>query len=114
MKLIVCTLLFVLVGLESYSQDSDTTKVKVSAARLQSYVGDYELKPGFILKIDRVGEYLMIHPTGQRKSQLHARNENLFFSKVVKAEISFNKDEGGQVTGLTLHRESGDKIAPRL
>ena len=114
MKSFSITLFLLLVSLTTYSQEADTTKVKVSAARLQSYVGDYELKPGFILEIIRVGEFLMIHPTGQRQSQLHAKSENLFYSKVVKADISFNKDENGKITGLTVHRESGDKIAPKI
>ena len=80
---------------------------------LESYVGKYELQPGFILAISREGSQMFIFPTGQQKSEIFAASQNRFYSKIVDAQITFNKDESGKTVSLTLH-QGGDFEAKKI
>lgn len=88
-------------------------QIKLPADLLDSYAGKYELQPGFILEISREGERLFILPTGQSKSEIFPASTVRFYSKIVDAQITFNKDEKGKVVSLTLH-QGGDFEAPRI
>jgi hypothetical protein len=78
-------------------------EIAVSPAILATYVGTYELKPGFDLVITLEGSQLMAQATGQPKFPLFAESETTFFLKVVDAQVEFGKDEKG-VTYLVLHQ----------
>ena len=56
---------------------------------------------------------LFILPSGQSKSEVFASSEKRFYSKIVNAQITFNKDEDGKVISLTLH-QNGDHLAKRV
>ncbi len=88
-------------------------QVQLSEELLDAFVGKYELNPDFILDIEREGDQLYIHPTGQNKSELFAATDSKFYSKTVDAQITFNKDESGKVVSLTLH-QAGDHEAPKI
>ena len=69
-----------------------------------AYAGDYELAPNFILTITSEDGKLMGQATGQPKNELYPSTETEFFLKVVDAQITFVKNEQGQVTQLILHQ----------
>ena len=79
---------------------------------LESYVGDYELEPDFFLTIIKEGDQMFIHPTGQNKSEIFPASIKRFYSKLVNAQFTFNKDETGAIVSLTLH-QGGDFEAPK-
>ena len=83
-------------------------EIVLSRATLASYVGTYELRPGFELAITLVGDQLMSQATGQAKVPLFAEAETKFFLKVVDAQVEFIKDAGGAVTQLVLHQGGRD------
>jgi len=56
----------------------------------------------------------MVQPSGQGKVPTFPSSETRFFTKVVDAQIDFNKDEKGAVTSLTLHQGGNDTNAPRI
>jgi D-alanyl-D-alanine carboxypeptidase len=76
--------------------------VEVPAAVLDSYVGEYELAPSFILTVRREGDGLVAQATGQPQFTLLARSETRFGIHGVPATIEFERDTAGAVTGLTL------------
>jgi CubicO group peptidase (beta-lactamase class C family) len=78
--------------------------VTVADDVLQSYAGQYELAPGFILSITKEGSSLFGQATGQGKNQLFTEAQNKFFLKVADAEVEFVKDDKGQVTKLVLYQ----------
>ncbi len=80
---------------------------------LQQYDGKYQLSPSFILTIIKEGDRLFIHPTGQSKSELFASSQNRFFSKIVDAQITFNKNETGEIISLNLH-QNGNHEAKKI
>ena len=69
-----------------------------------SYAGDYELAPNFIITITNEGGKLMGQATGQPKNELFPSSATEFFLKVVDAQVTFVKNEQGQVTQLILHQ----------
>jgi hypothetical protein len=80
------------------------TEVKVDAKVLDAYVGEYEIRPGIVLTVTKAGEQLMAQLTGQPKFDLFAESETKFFLKVVDAQITFVKDDGGKISHLILHQ----------
>ena len=74
--------------------------MKVDAAILDKYVGEYELTPTVKFKFSREGDGLVLEPTGQSKAPVYAESETDFFLKVVDATFKFVKDDSGNVTGI--------------
>lgn len=88
-------------------------EVIVDPKILDSYVGQYQLAPNFILTVTREGDHLFTQATGQSKVEVYAQDAKNFFLKVVDAQISFQVDAQGHVTGLILH-QTGDHPAKRM
>jgi len=89
-------------------------EIALEPARLDAYVGEYQLAPTFVLLIVKDGNQLFGQATGQPRFQLHPEAETEFFLEEVDAQISFVKDAAGKVTHLILHQKGqnikGDKI----
>jgi hypothetical protein len=88
--------------------EATRSEVKLDAAVLESYAGEYELSPGFVLTVTLEGSRLMTQATGQGKVEIFASSLTEFFLKVVNAQITFVKDATGAVTGLVLHQGGRD------
>ena len=59
-------------------------------------------------------EQLFIQATNQPKFPIYASTENEFFLKVVKASITFTKNEEGKIKSLTLHQNGFDQEAKKV
>ena len=88
------------------------TEITLAPEVLDRYVGEYELAPNFHIVVTREGAALFGQPTGQDKVQLFAEQEDLFFLKVVDAQIAFTKDSSGNVTGMVL-KQNGQESPGR-
>ena len=89
------------------------TEIQLDAKELESYVGDYELAPTYVLSITKEGNQMMLQATGQSKNEIYAESESKFFLKVVDAQISFVKDANGKVTQLILHQGGANQPAKK-
>jgi hypothetical protein len=98
---------------EKYELPRERIVAKVDPKIYDSYVGQYELGPNFIITVTREGDSLMTQATGQPKIELFPESEAKFFLKIVDAQITFVKDEKGQVTDLILH-QGGDQKAKKI
>jgi CubicO group peptidase (beta-lactamase class C family) len=78
------------------------------------YVGEYELIPGMSIAITKENNRIYAQVTGQDKYEIFPMSEKDYFYKVVDAEISFVKDEKGQVTNLVLHQNGQDMPAHKI
>lgn len=78
--------------------------VVVPAAILETYVGQYELAPNFILTVTKEGDKMITQATGQGKIEIFAESETKFYPKVMEAQIEFVKDEAGKVSKLILNQ----------
>ena len=86
--------------------------IKLPDDILQSYTGEYELKPGFVFTVTFFDGKLYCQPTGQPKLELLPVSENEFVLKEVEARISYLKDSNQQIDKLILNQ--GGKKIPAL
>jgi CubicO group peptidase (beta-lactamase class C family) len=89
------------------------TEVKVDRTILARYVGTYPLAPNFDMVVTLEGDQLITQATGQDKVPIFPESQTKFFPKIVDAEIEFQSNDKGQVTGLILHQGGRDMKAPK-
>lgn len=83
---------------------AEKKEITLSGGILQEYIGTYQLAPTFSIVITVEGNNIYGQASGQSKFQLFPYSETEFFLKAVKAEVSFQKDDQGKVTSLTLNQ----------
>jgi len=91
-----------------YTLPESKKEVAVDEENLKQYEGEYELAPHFIITVSLVNGKLKAQATGQPQFDLFAKSNNVFFLKVVEAEIEFMKDANGAVEKLILHQGGQD------
>ena len=82
--------------------------VVVDAKVLDTYVGEYELRPGFVMRVFRDGDKLMTEATGQPSFEIFPESETVFSPRVFPAKLTFVKDADGKVNTLKL--EQGGRV----
>jgi CubicO group peptidase (beta-lactamase class C family) len=78
--------------------------IAVAPEVLQRYVGEYVVAPTFSIVITLEGNDLFAQATGQPKFPIFAESDSQFFLRAVDAQLTFNKDASGAVTGLVLYQ----------
>jgi hypothetical protein len=76
--------------------------VEVDPAIYATYAGEYQIAPDFSLVISVEGDKLIVTPTGQDPAELFPESETRFFVTVIDAQVEFQRDAAGQVTGLAF------------
>ena len=56
---------------------------------------------------------LWVQATGQDNYQVFPESETEFFYTVVDAQLTFTKDDAGEVAGLVLHQGGRNTPAPK-
>lgn len=79
-------------------------EIQVAPEVMQDYVGEYRLAPQFSIVVTLENGALFIQPTAQPRLPIFAESENSFFLRAVDAQITFQRDASGAVTGLILHQ----------
>jgi CubicO group peptidase (beta-lactamase class C family) len=88
-------------------------EIMLSDKVIAPYVGEYTLSATFVLTVTQEGNRLFTQATGQPKVEVFPEDETNFFLKVVDAQITFQKDASGKVTGLVLHQNGLDLPAKK-
>ena len=89
-------------------------EVPVDPALLATYAGRYEISPTFILTVRPDGGRLYIQATAQAEFEVYAESETEFFYRVVNAQVTFDRPEGGVAPSLTLHQNGKHMPGKRL
>ena len=90
------------------------TEITLDPAKLDAYVGVYELAPTFSIAITKEGGALFGQATGQGKFQLFPETETDFFLKVTDAQITFVRDATGKIDSLVLHQGGANTPGRRI
>ncbi|HEX8176182.1 MAG TPA: serine hydrolase [Pyrinomonadaceae bacterium] len=98
--------------LAKYEPPRERRAVQLDPKILEAYVGQYELTPALVITVTRDGNKLYAQASDQPKIELFAESETEFFITIVDAQITFVKDEKGQVTQLILH-QNGQSVPAR-
>jgi hypothetical protein len=85
--------------------------VTLNTAIYDKYAGEYSIGPA-TFTIAREGDHLMFTAPGQPKFEAFPESENVFFFKVIDAQVTFIRNEAGNVTEL-LFEINGRKLKAR-
>jgi hypothetical protein len=80
----------------------ERTVAKIDPAILDQYVGEYEVLPGRTMTIARSGDNLIAGSKGFPTAPIFPESETKFFFKAVDVEVTFVKDDKGEVTEVVL------------
>ena len=94
---------------DSVTLTSERKAITLPAARLEKYVGIYELAPTVTITIMLDGGNLGAQLTGQGKNAIFPQSETLFFLKVVDAQLEFAVDG----SSVVLHQSGRSTKAAR-
>jgi CubicO group peptidase (beta-lactamase class C family) len=85
---------------------AEETVVDVDEKTLERYVGKYEYPGLGVLTVRRDGSKLFAQMTGQPEFEIYAKAPDVFFWKVVVAEIQFVANDDGKFE-KAIHRQGG-------
>ncbi len=99
-------------------QPVERTIAVVDRKIYDGYTGQYQLdiSPDYVVTISVEAGKLMMEikqPVGRLKAELLPESETRFFRTDVDVQVTFVKDERGQVTGLILHQQGAEYRARR-
>jgi CubicO group peptidase (beta-lactamase class C family) len=93
----------------------DLREAQVDSAAYDSVVGKYDYGQGkAIMTVTRDGNRLFAQLTGQPKFEIFPKSETEFFWKVVDAQVTFVKDDKGEVTKAIHHQGGRSFDAPKI
>jgi len=81
---------------------------------LMAYVGEFEVQPGFIVKVILEGKGLIAQATGQDDVNLLPFSSFEFEVEGAGASVSFHRDSSNQVNLMKLHQGAQVMDAPRI
>jgi len=88
--------------------------VEIEPEQLEAYVGDYSLAPGARFTIRMSDDGLEARLSGQPFFPIHFKGNDVFFYKVVDAELHFQRNGQGEVDALVLHQGGMEQRAERI
>ena len=100
--------------LSRFEPPTERKAIKLDPKIFDAYVGEYEIAPNLLLKFSREGDQFFVEAMGQGKVEIFAETENDFFVKVVDAQVTFVKDDKGQVTQVVLHQNGANTPARKI
>ena len=80
----------------------DTPTITVDPKILDAYVGEYEVGPGFVLRVFREGDKFMTQATGQPAFEIFPDSETVFHPSAFPAKLTFIKDADGKVNAIRI------------
>jgi Domain of unknown function (DUF4440)/Domain of unknown function (DUF3471) len=87
---------------------------KIDTARLDDFVGTYEITPGETLTVFREGTHLYIKRGDTPKILLEPESPDLFFRPGAEGRRLFRRNENGQVDAMINRRNNEDLIWKKL
>ncbi|MBC3910524.1 serine hydrolase [Undibacterium umbellatum] len=98
---------------ELATEAAKRAEITLPAEQLKQYVGSYTLAPGFKLIISEQSGQLYAQATGQGSNPIYAEAADKFFLKDVDAQLSFQRQANGKISGLVLHQSGRNMPGPR-
>jgi CubicO group peptidase (beta-lactamase class C family) len=83
------------------------TPIDLNVPGSASYLGDYQLRPGFLLSFTSEGHQLMVQATGQSKFVMDASADNAFFTRAFVASVVFDPPGADGLTRTATWKQRG-------
>jgi mono/diheme cytochrome c family protein len=93
-----------LVGYADYVRERPKERVvaRLDPKLLDNYVGEYHVGPGMNFTITREGDRLILNAPGFGKNEIFPESETIFFLKMADVQLTFSKDDKGEIVGLLI------------
>jgi len=88
--------------------------VVVDAKLFDTYVGEYEVGPGFVLRVFREGDKFLTQATGQGVFEIFPESETVFYPRAFVAKLTFVKDADGKVTEIRVDQNGRVTVGKRI
>jgi CubicO group peptidase (beta-lactamase class C family) len=88
--------------------------VVVDARVFDTYVGEYEVGPGFVMRVYREGDKFMTQATGQNSFEIFPESETTFYPSAFAAKLTFIKDADGKVTSIRIDQNGRVTVGKRI
>ena len=88
--------------------------ITLSPEVLSQYTGKYELAPGMVMDVTIKENQIFVQLTGQPQFEIFAEKADTFFLKVVVAQLVFDRNTEGKVTGVTLNQGGRQMPAKKI
>lgn len=89
-------------------------EIAIDQKLLDGYLGKYDVAPGFVITIARVGNHLSAQATGQGAFEIFPEGNREFFAKVADIQIAFETDAQGKATAMILTQMGTPQRAKRI
>jgi CubicO group peptidase (beta-lactamase class C family) len=76
--------------------------IPMNSTTFDEFVGEYEIAPGFIVKVWRESTVFMAQASGDRAIEIHPENDHKFFIKGINADLEFLREEANKVTSVIV------------
>lgn len=95
-----------MIGFADYTvpKPPDALVARVDARIYDAYVGQYEFDAGAVVTVTKVGDKLFVEAGGERVELLPV-SETTFVPRGGDSRLTFQKNEGGEVTGFTTAQD---------
>jgi beta-lactamase regulating signal transducer with metallopeptidase domain len=92
------------------------TAIAYTPSQFDRFAGNYqhEQVSNLFFVITREGDRFYCQLTGQPKVEIFPESDTKFFAKIVSAQLSFNLDARGNVSGLVLHQNGREQPFKRV
>jgi len=97
-----------------YEIPKERTAIAIDEETLKQYEGEYELSPGFVLTVKNKAGKLMVQATGQPEFEVFAEKTDLFFLKVIDAQLQFKRDAQNKVESLVLFQNGREMPGKKI
>jgi hypothetical protein len=87
-----------------YEVPQEKKSVQLPEEVLKAYVGEYWVSEDYKVFVTLENGQLKAQVTGQPKVDLYAQKTDLFFVKIVDAQVEFKKDASGKVQKLVFYQ----------
>jgi len=93
-----------LLARDSLEPEKERKEFPVDAETLGHYAGRYRFPSRQIATVTADGDHLLLHAEGEVKIAFYPESTHDFFARIMDAQITFETDNKGKVTGLIFYR----------
>lgn len=96
-----------------YEQSRPRTAIPTDSQTLADYRGSYAMEDGSLVAISVQKNELYLQLIGQPEVLFQPEAKDAFFTTLVAAQVTFQRDDAGKVVSLTLHQNGHEMVANR-
>jgi CubicO group peptidase (beta-lactamase class C family) len=97
-----------------YELPAERKSIQLPEEELKEYVGEYWVSETIKVNITLEAGQLKVQLTGQPKVELFAQRKDLFFIKVVDAQLEFKRDSAGKLQKVVIYQGGAMVEAPKV